>query len=401
MTAAPPLVAHRDELATVWHGDALEVLRTLPDASVHACITDPPYGLAPIPVSKVTDTLSRWVGGQREFVPDGRGFMSTRWDRFVPPPALWDEVARVLVPGGHLLCFAAPRTVDLMGLSIRLAGFELRDEILAWVYGRGMAKATDVSKLIDAEQGRDRPLVATDTKRARRLGAQDGQYTTEAGWRMGGRRTDVTAPASEQSAAWAGWAAALKPAHEPVLVARKPLDGTLAGNVLEHHAGAFHIDATRIPFIDARDAADNAGHDGAGRWPANVAAVHHPGCTDHRCAQGCQVRELATQSADRRGRGDATRFIPTFRYAPKATAPERPTVDGVTHPTVKPLSVTRWLVDLVAVEGMRVLDPFAGSGPVAEACTEVGVSSVSIERDGRFVPLIVHRVSRVDRAVVA
>ena len=396
-----PVLAHGDELATVWHGDALEVLRGMGDSTVHAVICDPPYGLAPLPAAKVADTVARWVTGERAFVPDGRGFMSTRWDRFVPPPALWDEVSRVLVPGGHLLCFAAPRTVDLMGLSVRLAGFELRDELLAWVFGKGMAKAVDVSELIDTEQGNTRPVVGVDSKRARRLGAQGGDYATDAGWNMSGRRAHVTAPATEQSAAWAGWAAGLKPAHEPVLVARKPLDGTLAGNVLEHGAGALHIDATRIPFTSARDAADNAGDDGAGRWPANVLASHHPACTPHGCDPGCQVAELAAQSADRRGRGDATRFIPTFRYAPKATAVERPVVDGVTHPSVKPLSVIRWLVDLVAVPGMTVLDPFAGSGPVAEACTAAGVASVSIELDGRFVPLILRRLERARGEVAA
>lgn len=396
-----PVLAHRDELATVWHGDALEVLRAMPAASVHAVICDPPYGLAPLPTGKVVDAVTRWVTGERAFVPDGRGFMSTRWDRFVPPPALWDEVARVLVPGGHLLCFAAPRTVDLMGLSVRLAGFEMRDEMLAWVFGKGMAKAVDVSELIDAEQGNTRPVVGVDSKRARRLGAQGGEYATDAGWSMGGRRAQVTAPATEESAAWAGWAAGLKPAHEPVLVARKPLDGTLAANVLEHGAGALHIDATRIPFTSARDAADNAGDDGAGRWPANVLAAHHPACTTTSCDPVCQVAELAAQSADRRGRGDATRFIPTFRYAPKATAAERPVVDGVSHPSVKPLSVVRWLVDLVAVPGMTVLDPFAGSGPVAEACTAAGVGSISVELDPRFVPLITHRLARAHEGVAA
>lgn len=396
-----PVLAYGDELATVWQGDALEVLRGMRDSTVHAVICDPPYGLAPLPAAKVTDTLTRWVSGDRAFVPDGRGFMSTRWDRFVPPPALWDEVSRVLVPGGHLLCFAAPRTVDLMGLSVRLAGFELRDEILAWVFGKGMAKAVDVSELIDAEQGNERPVVGVDSKRARRLGAQIGEYETDAGWAMGSRRAHVTAPATEQSAAWAGWAAGLKPAHEPVLVARKPFEGTLAANVLEHGAGALHIDATRIPFTSARDAADNAGDDGAGRWPANVLAAHHPACTEQGCAPACQVADLAAQSADRRGRGDATRFIPTFRYAPKATGPDRPVVDGVSHPSVKPLSVMRWLVDLVAVPGMTVLDPFAGSGPVAEACTAAGVTSISVELDPRFVPLIVHRLGRARQGVAA
>lgn len=116
---------------TVYHGDCIEVLRGLPDESVDSVVTDPPYGLAD--EKYVIDAMLRWMAGDREHVPDGRGFMGKNWDRFVPPPAVWDECLRVLKPGGHLLAFAGSRTADLMGLSIRLAGFEIRDSI-AWMY---------------------------------------------------------------------------------------------------------------------------------------------------------------------------------------------------------------------------------------------------------------------------
>lgn len=119
---APPRLAYSDDLATVWHGDALDVLAKLPDASVHAAIVDPPYGLAKQSPKLVADVLARWVGGERSYVPGGTGLNGAHWDVFVPPPALWDEVLRVLKPGGHLLCFAAPRTQDIMGISVRLAG---------------------------------------------------------------------------------------------------------------------------------------------------------------------------------------------------------------------------------------------------------------------------------------
>lgn len=134
--AAPltPALQSADGKAVVYLGDCLDVLRRIPDNSVHAVITDPPYGLSQIPAARVTDTVVRWATGDREFIPDARGFKSAAWDAFVPPPAVFDECFRILKPGGHLLAFAGTRTVDLMGLSIRLAGFDVRDSV-AWAYG--------------------------------------------------------------------------------------------------------------------------------------------------------------------------------------------------------------------------------------------------------------------------
>jgi site-specific DNA-methyltransferase (adenine-specific) len=135
-------------------GDVLDRLRELPDASVDAVITDPPYGLSEHPAAELVTALTAWCNGDRERVPDGKGFMGRAWDAFVPPPAVWDECYRVLKPGGHLLAFAGSRTYDLMGLSVRLAGFEVRDG-LQWLYGSGFPKGIDVGKAID--KARDGP----------------------------------------------------------------------------------------------------------------------------------------------------------------------------------------------------------------------------------------------------
>jgi site-specific DNA-methyltransferase (adenine-specific) len=137
---------------TLHHADCLDVLRSLPDCSVDAVICDPPYGLANTDPAHVVEALTRWSQGDRDFIPSGRGFMGKEWDAFVPPPAVWDECARILKPGGHLLAFAGSRTFDLMALSIRFAGFEIRDSI-AWLYGSGFPKSLDVSKAIDKAQG--------------------------------------------------------------------------------------------------------------------------------------------------------------------------------------------------------------------------------------------------------
>lgn len=379
--SSPTLV--RDGLVHLWHGDALDVLRTLPDASVHACITDPPYGLADLPARKVAQALAAWTSGDRGFVPAaGRGMAGQEWDRFVPPPALWDEVLRVLRPGGWLACFAAPRTVDLMGMSVRLAGFEIRDQVLAWVCGTNMAKVSDSGAALE---------------------------------RSGADQRDVDA--------WRGWAAALKPAQEPILLARKPVCGTLNANLVEHGAGSLHVDAVRVPFASAADEAESKNknqhasdgrtrtpnnvygdatmtamkdYDAPGRFPTDLLVCHLPLCRPNGpvddvelvprwdCQDGCPVAGL----------GERARFFPTFHYAGRAHVTERPVVDGVQHVTVKPLSVLEWLFDLLAVPGMHVLDPFAGSGTAGEVAVAKGVETTLIEAHGPYVPLIEHRLDR-------
>src|SRR5699024_3531460 len=135
-------------LPTIHNGDCVETMNAMPPESVDAIITDPPYGLSNTTPAQVADTITNRAGGDRGHVPTGRGFMGKSWDAFVPPPAVWDECMRVLKPGGHMVVFAGSRTHDLMGLSIRLAGFEIRDS-LAWLYGSGFPKSHDVGKAID------------------------------------------------------------------------------------------------------------------------------------------------------------------------------------------------------------------------------------------------------------
>jgi site-specific DNA-methyltransferase (adenine-specific) len=228
------------------------------------------------------------------------------------------------------------------------------------------------------------------------------------------------------------------------------LDGTLAHNTVMHGTGALHVDAVRVPFTSARDELDTAGESAPGRWPSNVLFCHHPLCEptggtmvvrgDRRagvgyqpglrpggfldpgtvgkgdtrpssvrpdetvevwdCHPNCPVGELDRQSVDARGRGTASRYFPTFCYSPKATVTERPVVDGVQHVSVKPLTVIRWLVDLVATPGGTLLDPFAGSGTLAEACIDAGVRCVVIENHEPYVPLILERIRRA-RGVAA
>ena len=335
----------------VVHADCLTALRDMPDASVDAVVTDPPYGLSNTTPAQVTETITRWVSGDREYLPSARGFMGHEWDGFVPPVAVWDECLRVLKPGGHLLAFAGSRTHDLMTLGIRLAGFEIRDSV-AWLYGSGFPKSMDVSKAIDKRGGNahmaheiGRAIKAARIRRGWTVRQADRHFcggSTNWTWYEGrkgevrppspadferivsewpelaplaesvaaaerevvgrgqsgpasvaftrdsGGTYDVTAAHSDAARQWEGWGTALKPAFEPVTLARKPLTGTVAANVQEHGTGALNIDACRIGTSDKLPAAGGAREMGnqvygkglgvssgrsaelGGRWPANV-----------------------------------------------------------------------------------------------------------------------------------
>ena len=407
-------------------------MNAMPPESVDAIVCDPPYGLSNTTPAQVADTITKWAGGDRGHVPTGRGFMGKSWDAFVPPPAVWDECMRVLKPGGHMVVFAGSRTQDLMGLSIRLAGFEMRDS-LAWLYGSGFPKSHDVGKAIDRLAGnvrgsapdfRNGPNTNPATKGTGRYG---GGYGIQDG-------TD-TGPVSPEAAQWSGHGTALKPAFEPIVLARKPLaEKTVARNVLAHGTGAINVDGCRIATdeqIAAHHGTANprvAMGDGwgegyqvgeaattppntAGRWPANVLLDHHAAAwVDEQSGvqkDGVAVNRNKDPEAvsigysggwrngtrpdiTYGGSGGASRFF----YTAKAPKSERPNVDGVQHPTVKPLAIMRWLIRLVTPPGGVVLDPFAGSGTTIEAALIEGFDPVGIEMETDYLPLIQHRIDR-------
>ena len=373
---------HQDETTKVIHGDCIETMNQMEPESVDAIVTDPPYGLSNTTPAQVADAITKWAGGDRDHVPTGRGFMGKSWDAFVPPPAVWDECLRVLKPGGHMMVFAGSRTQDLMGLSIRLAGFEMRDS-LAWLYGSGFPKSHNVGKSTGAVE-------------------------------------------------FDGWGTALKPAFEPIVLARKPLaEKTVARNVLTHGTGAINIDGCRVTPLTGAEVArsgksTNGGiygdygsvdwkRDGAassGRWPANVLLDQHAATwVDEQSGHqkdGVAVNRNRDPEADKKaaiygtykngdspditygGGGGASRFF----YTAKAPKRERPNVDGIQHPTVKPLAIMEWLLRLVTPPGGTVLDPFAGSGTTLEAAQKLGHKSIGIEAEETYLPLIDQRLQR-------
>ena len=282
--------------AVVYHGNCLDELKNLPDSSIDAIVTDPPYGLGNADPDYILSALKMWMDGDREHIPAGKGFMGKQWDAFVPPPAVWDECFRVLKPGGHILVFAGTRTQDLMGLSVRMAGFEIRDSI-SWIYGSGFPKSLDISKALDKMAGAEREILGRNPNSRENATKDNTLY--ESG--TVGKTDYITAPATDAAKQWSGWGTALKPAVEPIIVGRKPLsEKTVAQNVLKWGTGGINIDDSRIGRAEndvsvagSRTATFGtqetiSGGDGSGGWeqnsggrfPANLIFTHAEDCVE-------------------------------------------------------------------------------------------------------------------------
>ena len=404
------------------NGDCLDVLRTLDDNSIDSIVTDPPYGLA---------------------------FMGKRWDYDVPSVEVWAECLRVLKPGGHLLAFAGTRTQHRMCVRIEDAGFEIRD-MIAWVYGSGFPKSHDVSKAIDKAAGAEREVLYSETRYNEASGivsaGRDGRTLVE---------RHITAPATDAARQWQGWGTALKPALEPITVARKPLSGTVADNVMRYGTGAINVDGCRVGTKEVLLRNSNGVRSGnslncsadgslqtpgiygskSGRWPANLI---HDGSDEvvglfpdsngsgsaRMLNRGERTNETGWGMQDAKGQlrdagtGSAARFF----YCAKASKRDRD--EGLTlpprqyshdgrakpienayqrnestarnnHPTVKPTDLMRYLCRLVTPPGGVVLDPFMGSGSTGKAAALEGFRFVGIERDPAYMEIARQRIAAV------
>ena len=396
----------------VHHGDCREVMATLDAASVDAVVCDPPYGLS---------------------------FMGKGWDHGVPGEEFWTEALRVAKPGAHLLAFGGTRTYHRLACAIEDAGWEIRDCVM-WVYGSGFPKSHDVSKAIDKAAGAEREVVGV------RPGHEDFVHRTDT-HSGGGRREGwnrpwqddadkvalhhmATAPATDAARQWSGWGTALKPAWEPIIVARKPLCGTVAENVLTHGTGGINVDGCRVGMSSEdrqkiesatwvgrnldRAAFGEYGTDGSdqpmrthasGRWPANVI---HDGSDE---VMGLFPQQQSGANPTRRGsqkfrtaygeftgneecvshRGADSGSAARFFYCAKASKADR-SADNP-HPTVKPTALMRYLCRLVTPPGGVVLDPFTGSGSTGKAAVLEGFDFVGIEREAEYVEIARARIA--------
>jgi len=410
-------------------GDCRQQLATLPDNSIHAIITDPPYEL---------------------------GFMGKTWDStgIAYNPEVWQQCLRVLKPGGHLLAFGGSRTYHRLACAIEDAGFEIRDQIM-WVYGSGFPKSLNVSKAIDKAAGAKREVIGI-AKGARNGNGKNIDYGEYGSSESGDY--SVTAPATDAAKQWDGWGTALKPAHEPIVLARKPLDGTVANNVLTHGVGALNINECRVGTsggtsatgIDlthrVRDAKQGFRRNteitqlDAGRWPANfihdgsdevlelfpdtAAGIARRTQSGGKTFGGNNDKPAMADLGYDDGGGSAARFF----YCAKASRTERNTgldelpirqgggMQGTAdktlktgsgnerdgkqqnfHPTVKPLALIHYLIKLVTPPGGTILDPFLGSGTTAVAATQLGHPWIGCELTEDYWPIIEARINHAQQ----
>ncbi|WIB65353.1 site-specific DNA-methyltransferase [Curtobacterium sp. MCBD17_040] len=369
---------YQDDWTTVFSGDSLTVLATLPDNSVDAVVTDPPYGLANLPAKKVALALTEWIGGNRAFIPGGKGFMGNDWDRFVPPPALWDEVFRVLKPGGYLLTWSGARTQDLMGMSVRLAGFQVKDAI-AW------SRADSFPKTKHSLKPGYEPILMVQKP-------LEGTIEQNiAKWGTGGIHVDDVRTPFRNAADRA----------ETVGKNKHGQYGTKQGG--------------NSVFGDFSMLADRKDYDPEGRLPTNLIldeemarrldAANPPSKSSKgkpRAAAAGEGWGMTATGAEYDDEGGPSRFFPVFSadddplfYAGRAPAKERPVgEDGTKHPTVKPLSLMSWTLKLVVPPNGVVLDPFLGSGTTVEAARIAGFRSIGVEAHEPFLELIKQRIIR-------
>ena len=387
-------------------GECKEEMSKMPENSVDSIVTDPPYGLS---------------------------FMGKKWDYDVPAVDIWSECLRVLKPGGYLLAFAGTRTQHRMAVNIEDAGFEIRD-MIAWIYGSGFPKSHNISKALDRKAGAERKVLETK-KKLQSYGHKGNNCYGGDIDREGIQK--ITAPATEAAKKWDGFGTALKPALEPITVARKPLaEKTVAANVLKYGTGGLNIDGCRVNFESDADKAESVGknqhekykNNGSakdamipflasekrtnyqapkGRWPANLI---HDGSEEvkrlfpvtkgekarkiKRTKQGSEIFKILGDEAGEMqpdNGGSAARYF----YCAKASKKDRGA--GNNHPTVKPTDLMRYLVRLVTPPGGIVLDPFMGSGSTMKAAKLEGFEGIGIEMTPEYFKIAEKRVQEAEK----
>lgn len=370
---------HKSDRYSIYNGDSLDVLKQFDDNSIDSIVTDPPYGLE---------------------------FMSAKWDYDVPSVGIWKECLRVLKPGGHLLAFGGARTYHRLVVAIEDAGFDIRD-MVAWIYSSGMPKSHNIGKAIDKLQGNERKSIGLPPNR-RKLHGKDGEISFQSS--KNSNMYEETVGFSD----FEGWGTSLKPAIEPIVLARKPIsEKTIAENVLKYGTGGINIDDCRVEINENEILSDKidrspktVGIYGSfkeysrwskhmkGRFPANVI---HDGSDE--------VIDLFPQR-----RGTLARFF----YCAKASRKERDMglgdkepqrhhdgrQDGGAggdnprnrtntpkknfHPTVKPLKLMRYLCKLITPKGGLVLDPFMGSGSTGISALQEGFRFIGVDVESDY-----------------
>jgi DNA modification methylase len=421
-----PLDTSTLNMTNLHLGDCRKVMRTLEPNSVDSIVTDPPYGLS---------------------------FMGKGWDHGVPGVEFWVEALRAAKPGAHLLAFGGTRTFHRLAVAIEDAGWEIRDTVM-WVYGSGFPKSHDVSKAIDKAAGAEREVVGKYCSPESTSGGK-GRKFCHSGQPLDGL-PDITAPATDAARQWSGWGTALKPAWEPVIVARKPLVGTVAENFLRHGTGGINVDGCRVETDELLGRMNNSTNTfnhknttpwvnnstNKGRWPANVIhdgsdevmrlfpVTHAPGSNGSKGTKGkgyvgdfglravpqlpsytdsgsaarffyCAKTSKADRDEGCEELGERTAGECTDRKngsagmnSPRAGA-GRTSGSRNHHPTVKPTALMRYLCRLVTPPNGLILDPFMGSGSTGKAAILEGYRFIGIDLEPEYHQIATARIQHV------
>jgi site-specific DNA-methyltransferase (adenine-specific) len=371
----------------IIQGDNRETLKTIPDNSIDAIVTDPPYGI---------------------------DFLGKSWDANTGALETYQECLRVLKPGGHILAFSAARTYHHLAVTLEQAGFEIRDQIM-WIYSSGFPKSQDIGKQIQKKLGVKEKKKLTSNGPANGISRMTFNQSNPAKYEET-KDTETVVCTDPEALQWAGWGTALKPAHEPIALARKPLKGSIRENVQKYGTGALNIDATRIPSDEPLCGSGKKNPDGTytrhagqefgqgmmptadydpnqGRFPANVIG---------EILQEDYQKYFYCPKVSRKERhiGFDTTNIPKnpdgmwdngvqFQEKKQNITTEK----GNNHPTVKPIELMKYLIKLITPPGGTVLDPFNGSGSTGCAAVELGHPYIGCELDPAYVEIAEKRIA--------
>jgi len=365
----------------ILQGDNRQVLKTIADNTIDAIVTDPPYGI---------------------------DFLGKDWDANTGALETYQECLRVLKPGGYMLAFSAARTYHHLAVTVETAGFEIRDQIM-WIYGSGFPKSQDIGRQIDKSAGKGQMIKTGKTKVS------------------GGPRDDITGafprsdelihiPETDAAKQWSGWGTCLKPAHEPIVLARKPIKLSIAKNAQQWGTGALNIDATRIPTEDVmissqksdfvyenfspenrinkdgtRDGSNNEPwqQHNQGRFPSNVLGD----IPDYQKYFYCpkvsrRERHIGFDEIPYNGNSEVGGMYGANQAITRNNVEDK----GNNHPTVKPIELMKYLIKLITPPGGVVLDPFNGSGSTGCAAVELGHDYIGCELDPAYVEITNKRI---------
>lgn len=398
------------ELNTVYHGNCLDILKTFEDNSIDSVVTDPPYGISFM--AKGWDTFS----GNKEYAK-----WCEDWAK---------ECLRVLKPGGYLLAFSGTRTYHALAWGVESAGFEIRD-MIEWLYTSGFPKNTDIGKQFDKKAGATREIVGvkagheefaqrTTTGHLAFKGSTEG---FDRPWMHDDHKRALyhmqTAPSTDLAKQWDGWGTALKPAHESIVVARKPFTGTVCANVEQYGTGAINVDGCRIGDEEITTQGGDKFKGGGiynkyatcietkhtGRFPANCVTTESDEWYSPYFNVTPQEVSKKASKKDRNSDWEGNPIVGEEKFAPKGNYEGRDMenpknhLGGMqgsksvnNHPTVKPIALMEWLIKLVTQKNGLVLDPFAGSGSTLVAAKRNDFKYIGIEREEEYVNLINSRL---------